>query len=65
MEVAGGPVFSLHRGIKTKVTDVNVKPPEPVLFCGLAAKEITALRPDTLAFSQQVGWAEGLWQHSI
>jgi hypothetical protein len=54
MEVAGGPVFSLQRGIKTKVTDVNVKPREPVLFCGLAAKEITALRPDTLTFSQQV-----------
>lgn len=54
MEVSGGPVFSLQRGIKTKVTDVNVKPREPVLFCGLAAKEITALRPDTLTFSQQV-----------
>ncbi len=54
MEVAGGPVFSLQRGIKTKITDVNVKPREPVLFCGLASKEITALRPDTLTFSQQV-----------
>lgn len=55
MEVAGGPVFSLQRGIKTKITDANVKPREPVLFCGLASKEITALRPDTLTFSQQVG----------
>ena len=54
MEVAGGPVFSLQRGIKTKITDANVKPREPVLFCGLASKEITALRPDTLTFSQQV-----------
>lgn len=55
MEVPGGPVFSLQRGIKTKITDVNAKPREPVLFCGTAAKEITALRPDTLTFSQQVG----------
>lgn len=54
MEVSGGPVFSLLRGIKTKVTDVNVKPRDPVLFCGLAAKEISALHPDTLTFSQQV-----------
>lgn len=52
--MAGGPVFSLQRGIKTKVTDKNVKPREPVLFCGLAGKEITALRPDTLTFSEQV-----------
>jgi hypothetical protein len=55
LEVPGGPVFSLHRGIRTKVTDANVKPREPVLFCGLAAKEVVALRPDTLAFSEQVG----------
>jgi len=65
-EVAGGPVFSLQRGIKTKVTDKNVKPREPVLFCGLAAKEITALRPDTLTFSEQMhmnghtGWVRSL-----
>lgn len=48
-------MFSLKRGAGTKVTDVNVKPREPVLFCGTAAKEITALRPDTLTFDQQVG----------
>lgn len=47
-------MFSLQRGIRSKVTDVNDKPREPVLFCGLASKEISALRPDTLTFSQQV-----------
>jgi hypothetical protein len=54
VEVPGGPAFSLHRGIRTKVTDANVKPREPVLFCGLASKEIVALRPDSNTFSEQV-----------
>lgn len=53
-------MFSLKRGAGTKVTDVNVKPREPVLFCGTAAKEITALRPDTLTFDQQVRCWVGL-----
>lgn len=57
-------MFSLKRGAGTKVTDVNVKPREPVLFCGTAAKEITALRPDTLTFDQQVGCWIGLVERS-
>lgn len=53
VEVAGGPVFSLHPGMKPQITDANTKP-RPVIFCGLAAKEIAAWQPDSLKFNEQV-----------
>jgi hypothetical protein len=55
VEVAGGPVFSLHPGFKPKIKDPNTKQSRPVVYCGLAAKEIAAWQPDALKFSEQVG----------
>jgi hypothetical protein len=54
VEVAGGPVFSLHPGFKPKIKDPNTKQSRPVVYCGLAAKEIAAWQPDALKFSEQV-----------
>jgi hypothetical protein len=54
VEVSGGPVFSLHPGFKPKIKDPNTKQTRPVVYCGLAAKEIAAWQPDALKFSEQV-----------
>jgi len=58
VEVAGGPVFSLHPAMKPKITDGKAKP-RPVMFCGLAAKDIAAWQPDSLTFNEQVGFRAG------
>jgi hypothetical protein len=47
-------VFSLHPAMKPKITDGKAKP-RPVMFCGLAAKDIAAWQPDSLTFNEQVG----------
>ncbi|WIA08698.1 hypothetical protein OEZ85_008123 [Tetradesmus obliquus] len=66
VEVAGGPVFSLHPGFKPKIKDPNTKQSRPVVYCGLAAKEIAAWQPDALQFSEQVrmnghtGWVRSM-----
>jgi len=39
-------VFSLHPAMKPKITDSKAKP-RPVMFCGLAAKDIAAWQPDS------------------
>lgn len=55
VDVAGGPVFSLQRGVTPKIVDPNVKMSKPVVYLGLAAKEITAWQPDQLTFNDKVG----------
>lgn len=54
MDVTGGPVFSLQQGIKPKFVDPNTKQAKPVIYLGLAAKEIAAWQPDQLTFNDKV-----------